>query len=221
MTPTRIFVCDGQPILIEGLAAVLAASQELELAGHALAAEEALARLPDLAPELILVSEEFDNGVDARLLVALRSAAPEARVVLWGQATDCRQACRDTGFACALSKRVPVSELRAGLRAVAQGACWMEGRRATPPPRKRRDAPRLTRRERDIVRLVAEGRKNREIAEALSISAGTVKVHLMHIFEKAGVEDRLQLALLARRLLSPAPEQPSRQEPALEAAALV
>ena len=66
---------------------------------------------------------------------------------------------------------------------------------------------------------MAEGRKNREIAEALTISAGTVKVHLMHIFEKAGVEDRLQLALLARRLLSQHPDQPAREELAREAAA--
>lgn len=218
MKPTRVFICDSQPVLIEGLAAVLAASPEMELAGAAAGVEEALASLPEPAPDLILISEELESPVNARALGALRGAAPEARLVLWSQATDCQEACRDTGFTCALSKRIPVSELRAGLRAVAQGACWMEGRRAEHPPLKRRDAPRLTRRERDIVRLVAEGRKNREVAEALAISPGTVKVHLMHIFEKAGVEDRLQLALLARRLLSQDPDQPSRLEPAPEAA---
>jgi len=95
------------------------------------------------------------------------------------------------------------------LRAVAQGAVWINGHAKAPEPVPRRGPPRLTRRERDIVRLVADGLKNREIAEALSISPGTVKVHLMHIFEKAGVGDRLQLALLARRLLSLDREEPA------------
>jgi DNA-binding CsgD family transcriptional regulator len=96
---------------------------------------------------------------------------------------------------------------------------WRDGHGELPEFAKRRGPPRLTPREREIVRLVVEGHKNREIAETLSISPGTVKVHLMHVFEKAGVEDRLQLALLARRLLSPEPEEPARVEVEAELAA--
>ena len=60
--------------------------------------------------------------------------------------------------------------------------------------------PRMTPRERQIVELVCRGMKNKEIAVALSITPGTVKVHLMHIFEKTGVKDRFQLALHGRQL---------------------
>jgi len=215
--PTRVFVCDCQPIVLEGLARVLAASPDLELAGTALTVEETLAGLPDLAPDLILLCEELDTPWDARSIVAIRSAAPQARLVLWTSAPDSRRVRLEAGFAGVLDKRRPVSVLLECLRAVAQGAWWMDGHTQAPDPVHRRSPPRLTRRERDIVRLVSEGLKNREIALALSISPGTVKVHLMHIFEKAGVEDRLQLALLARRLLSRDPEESSR----LEAAAAV
>ena len=65
----------------------------------------------------------------------------------------------------------------------------------------RRSAPRLTPRERQIVHQICEGRKNKEIAQELSITAGTVKVHLMHIFEKTGVKDRFELAIQGRKLL--------------------
>ena len=67
----------------------------------------------------------------------------------------------------------------------------------------RRSAPRLTPREKDIVHHVCGGLKNKEIAEALAITPGTVKVHLMHIFEKTGVKDRFELAVQGRRLLGP------------------
>ena len=71
----------------------------------------------------------------------------------------------------------------------------------SPDGADRRSAPRLTPREKQIVHQICEGLKNKEIAEALSITAGTVKVHLMHIFEKTGVKDRFELAIQGRKLL--------------------
>ena len=65
----------------------------------------------------------------------------------------------------------------------------------------------ITPREREIVESVCRGMKNKEIAEALSITPGTVKVHLMHIFEKTGVRDRFQLALQGRQFLSSTEEE--------------
>jgi len=208
----RVFVCDCQPIVLEGLARVLAGSPELELAGTALTPEEALDRLRETAPDLILVSEEFELPLHGRSMVAMKSAAPQARLVLWTSALSLQEGRLQLGFSGVLDKRRPVSELLECLKVVAEGGMWIKGHSETPEPVKPRSPPRLTRREREIVRLVAEGLKNREIAQALSISPGTVKVHLMHVFEKAGVEDRLQLALLARRLLSPDHAEPSRAE---------
>ena len=104
-------------------------------------------------------------------------------------------------------KQIRVAELNAtlseSLRTVGRGGVWIEN--SLPDPAlggdERRSSPRLTPRERDIVHHVCGGLKNKEIALALSITAGTVKVHLMHIFEKTGVKDRFELAVHGRKLL--------------------
>jgi len=214
----RVFACECQPIVLEGLASLLGASPDLELAGTALSPDEALAALPDAQPDLILVCEDFDTPSTARYAV-LRHLAPQARLILWTDVPNSHPAALELGFSGIVDKRRPLGTLLECLRTVAQGSLWRDGHAELPEYGKRRGPPRLTPREREIVRLVVEGRKNREIADALSISPGTVKVHLMHIFEKAGVEDRLQLALLARRLLSPEPEEPARVEVEAELAA--
>ncbi len=206
MKPNRVLVCDCQPIVLEGLHKVLAAHPDFELIGSALTPEEALAALPGLAPDLILICDEPGAPVEAGLAARFRSVAPQARLVLWTATPQPEPAHLEWGFSGVLGKTRPVAALLECLRAVAQGVTWVDGRGETPEPFRRRNPPRLTPREREIVHLVAGGLKNREIAEALSISPGTVKVHLMHIFEKAGVADRLQLALLARRLLDREPE---------------
>jgi DNA-binding NarL/FixJ family response regulator len=89
------------------------------------------------------------------------------------------------------------------LRAVHKGDVWIESSLAEHPlgTVDRRNSPRLTPREREIVHHICVGLKNKEIGEALAITPGTVKVHLMHIFEKTGVKDRFELAVHGRRLL--------------------
>jgi DNA-binding NarL/FixJ family response regulator len=87
---------------------------------------------------------------------------------------------------------------------------WIEN--STPESNgnsERRSSPRLTPREKEIVHHVCGGLKNKEIAGQLSITAGTVKVHLMHIFEKTGVKDRFELAVQGRRLLGTDHASPS------------
>jgi two-component system, NarL family, nitrate/nitrite response regulator NarL len=113
-----------------------------------------------------------------------------------------------------IRKTQPVSAVLECLRTVASGSIYLENSlRSTPGGFPRRHGVlRITRREREIVEFVCRGLKNKEIAEALSITPGTVKVHLMHIFEKTGVKDRFQLALQGRQFLSAAePETAPRK----------
>src|SRR5204862_4184063 len=77
----------------------------------------------------------------------------------------------------------------------------------------RRNPPRLTPREYEIVALICRGMKNKQIADALSITIGTVKVHLMHIFEKTGVKDRFELALEAHKLVGSNPVEETEAAP--------
>src|SRR6185312_14621207 len=108
-----------------------------------------------------------------------------------------------------------IATIRTCLRAVSQGEVWIENSLSdrSVSVLDRRAAPRLTPREKDIVQHVCGGLKNKEIAEALSITAGTVKVHLMHIFEKTGVKDRFELAIQGRKLLGLDPVGVPRRGP--------
>jgi DNA-binding NarL/FixJ family response regulator len=112
---------------------------------------------------------------------------------------DCFRALQ-VGARGILKKTMPVDSVLECLRSVNNGNVWIEhsiSEKSAGPERRLR----LTPRERDIVLQVCGGLKNREIAQALSITPGTVKVHLMHIFEKTGVKDRFELAVHGRRLL--------------------
>jgi two-component system nitrate/nitrite response regulator NarL len=115
---------------------------------------------------------------------------------------DCFRALQ-LGARGILKKTLPVESLVECLRAVGRGDVWIEGTLSDQVvgALDRRSAPRLTPREKEIVHHVCAGLKNKEIAEALRITAGTVKVHLMHIFEKTGVKDRFELAVHGRRML--------------------
>jgi DNA-binding NarL/FixJ family response regulator len=104
-----------------------------------------------------------------------------------------------------LKRTIPADTLIECLRAVAEGNLWVENSISNQAVgfRNRKTAPRLTAREQEIVQLVCRGFKNRQIAQELSITPGTVKVHLMHVFEKTGVTDRYELALRSPQAIGP------------------
>jgi DNA-binding NarL/FixJ family response regulator len=102
-----------------------------------------------------------------------------------------------------LRRTLPITTMYECLRTVGQGNLWLENSISDQVVGflNRRSTARLTPREREIVRSVCRGLKNKEIAELHHITPGTVKVHLMHIFEKTGVKDRFELAVQGPRLL--------------------
>jgi DNA-binding NarL/FixJ family response regulator len=101
-----------------------------------------------------------------------------------------------------LKKTLPIQVLLDCIRTVAKGNIWIESSISNQFVGfiNRRSTPRLTPREDEILNLVMRGMKNKQIADSLTITTGTVKVHLMHIFEKTGVKDRFELALYGRKL---------------------
>jgi DNA-binding NarL/FixJ family response regulator len=198
-----VFVCDAQPIVIEGLAKVLAQSEEFEYIGAASGLSEALDFVRGKHPDILLVDQSAGLKLVFQFISDVRNTWSRCQPVLWVNdlaEIDCFRALQ-LGARGILKKTVPVHSMLECLRAVSQGEVWIESSLSEHGGLDRRSPPRLTPREREIVHHVCAGMKNKEIAEALAITPGTVKVHLMHIFEKTGVKDRFELAVNGRRLL--------------------
>jgi DNA-binding NarL/FixJ family response regulator len=199
-----IFACETQPIVAEGLAKVVSACEDLLYLGAVPDLNSALEGVRELRPDILLVDQAAGLKVVFQFISDVKATSQRCQPVLWVNdlaEIDCFRALQ-LGARGVLKKSLPIEALLECVRAVGRGNVWIEN--SLPDPHgssERRIAPRLTPREKEIVHHVCGGLKNKEIAMALAITAGTVKVHLMHIFEKTGVKDRFELAVHGRRLL--------------------
>lgn len=205
MNRLSIFACESQPIVLEGLAKVLSPCDDLHYVGAASGLSESLDGLRRYQPNILLIGQSAGLKLVFQFISDVRSTLPTCQPVLWVNdlaEVDCFRALQ-LGARGILKKTLPVESLVECLRSVGRGDVWIEGTLSDQVvgALDRRSAPRLTPREKEIVHHVCGGLKNKEIAEALNITAGTVKVHLMHIFEKTGVKDRFELAVHGRRML--------------------
>jgi DNA-binding NarL/FixJ family response regulator len=190
---SRLIVCDAQPIVVEGLRRLLEATPEIELAGMADSLEAALAGMESARPDAVLIDHDFGLSANVRFRAEAARVTPGVLVLIWGARIDpvAARSYSEAGLAGVADKTWPAGDLREWLLALMDGRPWS---RPSPPEA----APahrRLTPRELEIARLVCQGLNNRQVAESLMITAGTVKVHLMHVFEKTGARDRFELAL--------------------------
>ena len=205
MKITSLFVCDPQTLVIEGLHRVLAAADDIRITGTALGPQEALPLVHQQKPDVILLDQPGGWRQVMYAVGQFKTASATSHTILWSGDLAEVEGYRalQFGVRALLKKTLPSQTILECIRVVAAGHTWMESTAAqgVAGPGNRRTLPRLTPREREIVRLVCRGMRNKEIAETLSITPGTVKVHLMHIFEKASVTDRFELAAHGRRLL--------------------
>jgi DNA-binding NarL/FixJ family response regulator len=198
-----IAICETQPVTAEGLKALLKGVSDLEF----LASTENLASASELLrnrrPDLIVMDKSL--GIQAVLdWVAHTKGGPNSQteVVVWGVSITEAEALRflQAGAKGIIRKTADLPTLAACIRAVAAGSSWMADcvfRETSRVDRYSRSE--LTPRETQVMELVEQGLKNKEIARELGIRPGTVKIHLKHIFEKTGVRGRYGLALSVMR----------------------
>jgi DNA-binding NarL/FixJ family response regulator len=198
-----VSICDTQPVTAEGIRTLLAGNQELRFLTATDSLRVALEHVRQDGPDVLLLDKAF--GIQAILdwlsdLRALEVAGTPVRtnIVVWGVSVTEAEALRflQVGARGILRKTAGVPVVLACLRTVAAGRSWMEDcvfRDATRAERYPRSE--LTSREQQVLELVEQGFKNKEIAQELGIRPGTVKIHLKHIFEKTGVRGRYGLAL--------------------------
>ena len=186
---------------MEGLRALL---ESAELRG--VAAETSLSNAIDavreLQPSMLIVDRAFGIQAVTEWIGALRISHPAMAIMAWSSVVSEIDAIRllQAGAKGVVRKTAPLNDLLSCIRSVAAGGTWMDDdmlRETTQPARVARSP--LTFREMQVMELVERGMKNKEIGTQLGIQAGTVKIHLRHIFEKTGIRGRYGLALSGLR----------------------
>ncbi len=200
----RVLVVDDHPVVRDGLRGVLDAEPDMEVVGEAAHGAEALARIPDAAPDVVLMDLRMPvmGGVEA--ITALRRAAPGVRVLVLTTFDTDRDVLPaiEAGATGYLLKDTPRDELLRAVRAAHRGEAVLSptvaGRLMGQVRRPGQDA--LSAREIEVLRLVAAGSTNREAARALFISEATVKTHLLHVYAKLEVRDRASAVAAGYRM---------------------
>jgi two-component system nitrate/nitrite response regulator NarL len=213
----RILVVDDHTLFRRGLTALLTRDASLQVVGDAADAGEAQRRAAELQPDLILLDNHLPgvNGVDA--LPGLRQAAPAARIVMLTVSEDEADlaAALRAGACGYLLKTIEGDALVAAIRRAMRGAHVVAEEMTDKLVAAYRDAAaapggaapvaappaspieQLSPRERDILRGIARGASNKEIARDLGIAETTVKIHVQHVLRKLDVSSRVQAAVAA------------------------
>lgn len=194
----NVGICESQPATAEGVRSALSNSSALACGwttGSLAIAEELQRRNP---ADVLLIDKSFGIQAVLDVLASLSAIQPLAQAVVWGISITESEALRllQAGARGILRKSADLPAVLACLSAVAGGQTWMDDCVFRSAGESRRPVPsELTPREQQVLELVEQGMKNREIARELGIRPGTVKIHLRHIFEKTGVHGRYGLAL--------------------------
>ena len=204
----RVLVVDDHPVVRGGIVGLLETEPDFEVVGEAPSGEAALRVLGEARPDVVLMDLRMPGmgGVEATRLAVRSESPPRVLVFTTYEDDDQILAAIEAGASGYLVKAAPAEELAAGIRAVAAGqtvlapsiaaqlVARVSGRGGDPA------RPALTRRETEILALVAEGLSNPAIAARLCIGESTVKTHLLHTFEKLEVSDRTRAVTRAMEL---------------------
>lgn len=196
-----VLLCTDEPILAEGLTRVLAPIEGLDLVSWCKGVDELRALLELHQPDVLLV--DMTSEVTFTVLSGLHESGRNTKIVLWVHAisTELALQAMSLGVRGILRRTLPAETLIRCLSRVNDGELWFEKALTDSIMGARRYT--LTRREGQLVALLSQGLKNKEIATALHISEGTVKVYLSKLFQKLGVKDRFELALYGLKNLAP------------------
>jgi two-component system, NarL family, nitrate/nitrite response regulator NarL len=204
VNPISVFACEAQPIVIEGLQTVLSKCEDVTFAGSVRSIGDAFDAVNRIKPDVVLIDLSSGLTSSLRLVSSLKATSQSSHGVLWVVDLPEMETFRalQMGVRGIVRKSLPIPNLLDCLRMVGNGKVWMDDSEEVSAFFQRKEASRLTPREKQVVALICRGMKNKQIAENLHITPGTVKVHLMHIFEKTGLKDRLALAVHGRELVS-------------------
>lgn len=209
----RIVLADDHPIVRDGLKKLLQLEEDFEVVGEASDGREVLEKVQQLDPDVLLLDLRMPNLDGLAALQALQQSNRRTRVIVLTASEDKNEFVQAMKLGCSgiVLKQTAPDLIVKSIRKVNSGEIWLDSNTTAAVMRqfstgvdssngvggKGRERSPLSAREREIVALVAQGYKNKEMAEKMFISEQTVKNHLHNIFDKLGVSDRLELALYA------------------------
>jgi two-component system NarL family response regulator len=214
--PIRVLIADDHALFRRGLEMVLQGEAGLELVGQASDGQEAVQIAGEVVPDVVLMDIRMPKMTGIEAARQMKEVAPSAKIVILtisDEDDDLFEAIR-AGASGYLLKDIPLDELADSVRAVHGGQSLinpsMAGKLLTEfatlarrdseeEPAKHAPAPKLTEREMEVLRLVARGLNNRDIAKELFISENTVKNHVRNILEKLQIHSRMEAVMIAVR----------------------
>ena len=210
----RILIADDHPIVRDGLRKLLNLEDDFDVIGEASDGREVLDRMQELNPDILLLDLRMPNLDGLAALQVLQQSNNKTKVIVLTASEDKNEFVQAMKLGCSgiVLKQTAPDLIIKSIRKVFGGEIWLDSHTtaavmrqfaapgeagSSPTGGKTRERSPLSQREREIVQLVAQGFKNKEMAEKMFISEQTVKNHLHNIFDKLGVSDRLELALYA------------------------
>ncbi|MCK9897031.1 response regulator transcription factor [Frankia sp. AgB32] len=211
--PIRVLVVDDHELFLQGLQTVLEIEEDISVVGRAGDGQEALTLASGTLPDIVLMDVRMPGRDGIAAAGAIRRAVPRTRIVMLtvsDEESDLFEAIK-AGAVGYLLKTIPPHEVAGAVRAVHNGQSLISPSMASKlmvefatmargtEDRPRAPAPHLTARELEVLKLVAEGRANREIARKLFISENTVKNHVRNILDKLQLHSRMEAVMYAVR----------------------
>ncbi len=203
----RVVIADDHRLFREGLRLMLARDEHIEIVGEAADGLQTIHLVEDLRPDVVLLDIKIPTMNGIEVIPSIRQESPKTKALMLTAAMDEAMIFKSlkAGAKGYLSKDASVSDLLKAIQTVHQGEMWVERKLITRffdrdsqwEDEEARANKKLTSREQEVLRSLAQGLTNKEIAQALFISEKTVKSHLNSIFRKLNVTRRLQAILYA------------------------
>jgi DNA-binding NarL/FixJ family response regulator len=206
----KVVICDDEALVREGFRLILEAQADIEVVGEAANGREAVEQVALRKPDVVLMDIRMPgmDGIEATRRILAREPAPQVLILTTFDLDEYVYRALSAGASGFLLKNAPPGELADAVRTVARGEALLapevvrrlvERFVTQPPPTEGPPAElaELTERELEVLRLIARGRSNAEIADELVLSGATVKTHINRIFGKLGLRERAQAVVLA------------------------
>jgi DNA-binding NarL/FixJ family response regulator len=202
----RVLIVEDHQVVADGLAALINDQKDMIVVGQAGSVGDAVARAAELSPDVVLMDFRLTDGTGADAGAGIRQVRPDTKLIfLTREDSDAaRFAAIEAGASAFIHKSKAASEVVEAIRTVAAGGTLFTPRTISTLINKRREVEsqleRLTAREKEVLRLMAEGMASREIASKLGISYTTVRTHIRSLGSKLGVHSKLEAIIKAREL---------------------